>query len=273
MDSQPDNFQRKTFGRTGEKVGRLGISSSYGISGEALERAFEQGVNYIYWGSRRRASFGEGLKRLKPKRDKFLLVIQSYARIAGMLPWSLERALKTLGYYHADVLLLGLWNKPVPRKIMDAARELKRRGLTRFLAISTHHRTLVPKFAIDDDIDIVHFRYNAVHPGAERDIFPLLLSKRPGTVSYTATNWGQLIGKPRWPPLITGAFPIPKGEPTPTAADCYRFVLSRPEVDVCMTGPANAAQMDEALEALRRGPMTEEELAWMRRVGRAVLGK
>ena len=40
-----------------------------------------------------------------------------------------------------------------------------------------------------------------------------------------------------------------------------------------MTGPANAAQMDEALEALRRGPMTEEELAWMRRVGRAVAGK
>ena len=51
-----------------------------------------------------------------------------------------------------------------------------------------------------------------------------------------------------------GAHPIPKGERAPTATDCYRFVLSRPEVDVCMTGPANAAQMDEALEALRARP-------------------
>jgi hypothetical protein len=31
--------------------------------------------------------------------------------------------------------------------------------------------------------------------------------------------------------------------------------------------------MERALEALRRGPMSEEELAWMRRVGRAVARK
>ena len=273
MDLPTDSFERKTLGRTGVKVGRLGISSSYGVPGDALERAFERGVNYIYWGSRRRASFGEGLKRLKPQREKFLLVIQSYARIAGMVTWSLERALKTLGYYHADVLLLGMWNKPVPPRILDAARELKRRGLARFLAVSTHHRTLVPKFAVGDDFDIVHFRYNAMHPGAEKDIFPLLLTTRPGLVSFTATSWGQLLGKSGLRGFFMGAHPIPKNERVPTATDCYRFVMSRPEVDVCMTGPANAAQMDEAREALRRGPMTEEELAWMRRVGRAIMGK
>jgi hypothetical protein len=39
-----------------------------------------------------------------------------------------------------------------------------------------------------------------------------------------------------------------------------------------MTGPANAEQMAEALEALRRGPMSEAELAWMRRVGAAIHG-
>jgi hypothetical protein len=31
--------------------------------------------------------------------------------------------------------------------------------------------------------------------------------------------------------------------------------------------------MEEALEALRLGPMSEGELAWMGRVGRAVTGK
>ena len=174
METQPDRFERRTLGRTGLEVGRLGISSSYGVPGDALERAFERGVNYIYWGSRRLASFGEGLKRLRPQRDKFVLVIQSYTRVAGLVAWSLERALRALSYDHADVLLLGMWNKPVPPRILDAARELKQRGLVRFLAVSTHQRTLVPRFAAADDFDIVHFRYNAAHPGAEKEIFPHL---------------------------------------------------------------------------------------------------
>lgn len=274
METQSDRFERRTLGRTGMKVGRVGISSSYGVPGDALERAFEQGVNYIYWGSRRLASFGEGLKRLRPQRDKFVLVIQSYSRVARLVPWSLERALRALDYEYTDVLLLGMWNKPVTPKILDAARALKKRGLVRFLAVSTHRRTLVPRLALYDDYDVVHFRYNAAHPGAEKEIFPLLPPyRRPGIVAFTATSWGQLTGNSRLPALISGARPIPKGERIPTATDCYRYILSRPEVDVCMTGPSDEKRVNEALEAQRLGSMSEDELAWMRRVGRAITGK
>jgi hypothetical protein len=52
-----------------------------------------------------------------------------------------------------------------------------------------------------------------------------------------------------------------------------RRLLGRTGLEMCLTGPANAAQMDEAFEALKRRPMTEKELDWMRRVGRAVTGK
>jgi predicted aldo/keto reductase-like oxidoreductase len=82
-----------------------------------------------------------------------------------------------------------------------------------------------------------------------------------------------LLGKKSFQARMARTRPVPPEEKTPTAADCYRFVLTRPEVDVCMTGPANGAEMDQALEALTRGPMSEDELAWMRRVGQAVLGK
>jgi predicted aldo/keto reductase-like oxidoreductase len=81
------------------------------------------------------------------------------------------------------------------------------------------------------------------------------------------------LGKPTLQGILTGMHRPPKSERLPTAADCYRYVLTRPEVDVCLTGPSNAAQMEEALEALRMGPMSEDELAWMRRVGRAVARK
>ena len=101
----------------------------------------------------------------------------------------------------------------------------------------------------------MHFRYNAAHPGAEKDIFPHLpAANRPGLVSFTATSWGQLLGKSALQGFFMGTHPIPKGERVPTATDCYRYVLSRPEVDVCMTGPANAAQMEEALEAVAARP-------------------
>ena len=144
----------------------------------------------------------------------------------------------------------------------------------RFLAVSTHKRRLVPAIAAGSDFDVIHVRYNAAHPGAEQDIFPHLpADNRPGMVAFTATSWGQLVGKQSLVSLLQGAKGIPRGEKVPTGTDCYRFVLTRPEVDVCMTGPADAAEMDQALAALRLGPMSEEELAWMRRVGRAVSGK
>jgi aryl-alcohol dehydrogenase-like predicted oxidoreductase len=137
----------------------------------------------------------------------------------------------------------------------------------RFLAVSTHQRTMVPQFAAGRDFDVIHFRYNAAHPGAEEEIFPHLpAANRPGMVAFTATNWRQLLGKAPLQEILPGAPRIPKSECVPTAADCYRYVMTRREVDVCLTAPANAARMEQALEALRLGAMAEDELAWMGRV-------
>jgi aryl-alcohol dehydrogenase-like predicted oxidoreductase len=255
---------RSTLGRTNVEVARIGLASSYGAPAGTVELAFDHGVNYFYWGSIRRGGFGEGLRALAPRRDRFLLVTQSYSRVASLVGPSLERALRTLRFDYTDVLLLGLWNGGPPPRILEACRKLRERGLVRYLAISTHNRPLIPQLAGDPQFDIFHVRYNAVHRGAEREVFGQMpVQNPPGLVSFTATSWRQLLSPKR----------IPPGEKTPTAADCYRFVLSQPAVDVCMTGPANPAQFNEALEALHRGPMAEDELAWMRRVGDAIYSK
>jgi aryl-alcohol dehydrogenase-like predicted oxidoreductase len=251
-------FEDRTLGRTGVTVGPLGISSSYGVPAAAVERAVEAGMTYVYWGSMRTAGFAEALRHLAPKRDQFMLVVQSYSRVAAALAWSVERALKRIGYDHADVLLLGYWNKPVRSQVLDAARTLQRRGLVNFVAVSSHNRVTGASLAAGGDFDIVHLRYNAAHPGAERDVFPLLAAEnRPGIVSFTGTSWGQLLN-PRY---------TPDRERTPTASDCYRFVLSHPAVDVCATGPASADHVEQAIAAREMGPMSDDELAWMRRVG------
>ena len=60
---------------------------------------------------------------------------------------------------------------------------------------------------------------------------------------------------------------MPAGEKPPTAADCYRFVLSNPAVDVCMSGAKTAEEMRENLALLETGPMTGAETERMRRIG------
>lgn len=254
-------IERRTLGRSGLDVGRLGVAASYGVPAAAIEEAFEHGVNYLYWGSRRTAEFARALRNLARHRERMVLVLQSYSRVAGLVGWSLERALRTLGMEYADVLLLGMWRRRPPPRIMDACRSLRERGLVRRLAMSTHNRPAVAQLASDPDLEIFHVRYNAVHRGAEREVFNMLPDERPpGVVSFTATCWGQLLKSRR----------IPGGERVPTAGDCYRFVLAQPAVDVCLAGPADAAQMREAVDAARRGPLPPDELEWMRRVGAAI---
>ena len=192
-----------------------------------------------------------------------MIVIQSYARLGAWLTLSFERGLSRLKLDYADILLLGLHNEPPSSRVMDAALRLRERGRVRFLAVSCHRRPTFQRYISEGVIDVLMFRYSAAHRGAEKEIFPYLLDiDRPGTVGYTATRWAKLINPRK----------IPKGEAVPRASDCYRFVLSQPQVDVCLAGPANAEQMREALTALDRGPMSQEELAWMRRIGDHIHG-
>jgi aryl-alcohol dehydrogenase-like predicted oxidoreductase len=249
------------LGRTGLEVVPLGLAAAYGIPGRDVERAFERGLNLFYWGSRRTPDFGRALRRIAGRdRGKVVTVIQSYARAPSLITFSLESALRALGLDYTDVLLLGWWNRPPPERILATAADLVRRGRARHLMISCHHRPTFPLLARDPRVDLVMTRYNAAHPGAEQDVFPHLPQEKPGVVAYTTTSWGQLLD-----PALA-----PAGERVPRSTDCYRYVLSNRHVDACWAGPKNAAQLDDAMRALDLGPMSEDELAWMRRVGESV---
>jgi aryl-alcohol dehydrogenase-like predicted oxidoreductase len=254
---------RVALGKTGLQVSRIGLASSYGLGADGLQQAYEEyGINYLYWGSLRKESFGEGIRRLaQRKREDLVVVIQSYSRLAGMLTSSLERALGRLNLDHADILLLGFHSRPPSRRIMDAALQLRDQGKARFIGVSCHKRSTFRQYVHDGIFDMLMFRYSAAHRGAETEILPHMnVPDRPGTVAYTATRWGQLVNPKK----------IPPGEAVPHASDCYRFVLSQPQIDLCMSGPANVEQMKEGLSALDRGPLNSEEMAWMRRIGDAI---
>jgi aryl-alcohol dehydrogenase-like predicted oxidoreductase len=189
-----------------------------------------------------------------------VVAVQSYTRWPSLMEWSVDRALRTIRTDYVDVLCLAWWNGPPPQRIVDAALALRDKGKVKKLMISCHHRPAFEGFIANPDVDALMIRYNAAHPGAEREVFPHLATRRPGTVAFTATRWGTLLD-PRY---------VPRGEQLPSSSDCYRFALTSPHIDVSLAAPKDAAQLDQALVALERGPLDDTELAWMRRVGAAV---
>lgn len=258
-------FTPTILGRTGLKVGRIGISATYGAPAKAIEEAFERGANYFYWGALRRGMMAEGIRRLvKKNREKMVVVIQNYWPWARFLPKSLKRALKELKTDYADVLLFSTLRRRPNQRVIDSALKLKEKGLIRHLGLACHNRPLFAKVEKEKIFDVFHVRYNAVHQGAEKDVFPLLPENDgPGIVIFTATCHTKLLRRNY----------VPKNEKTPKAVDCYRFVLSHPSVHVCVSGAQNLKQTRQALKVLELGPMTEEELAWMRRVGDYIYSK
>jgi aryl-alcohol dehydrogenase-like predicted oxidoreductase len=268
QDHQDDWTAKVALGRTGLSVSRLGFGSSYPAPSRSYLEAFERGVNYFYWGSRRRDRMGDAIRTLAPRhRDELVIVIQSYSRFGWMLERSLESALRKLNIDYADALLLGWHNDAPARRIIDAADELVSRGLVRHVALSSHNRRLFSTLLDDRRYGIWHLRYNAVHRGAEREVFPTIAARapeaRPGVVAYTPTRWGHLCDPKR----------TPSGEPTPTGTDCLRFVLSSGHVDTVISGPSSDEHVRQAMLALERGPMSDDELAWMRRIGDHIYGQ
>ncbi len=247
----------------GKQVFRMGLAANYGIDEAGVRSAFDRGVNYVFFTTR-----GEMARPLRAAlaRDRDKLVVAAGPTVGwfgGSVRRSAERTLKKLGVDYLDVfqlMWLGVGSAWTDGTLAEL-RHLKESGKVRRLGISIHDRLRAGKLAAESPLDLFMIRYNAAHPGAERDIFPHLAIRQPRIIAYTATSWRKLLKRPSgW----TGK--------VPTAGDCYRFCLSSPHVDVVLTGPANQQQLDDNLASLERGPLSSEEDGWMREFGKIVHG-
>ena len=259
-----DEFLFRSLPKVGKRVFRLGLSASYGLDERGIRAALDAGMNYVFW-SRYSKPLTAAL-RDEIRRDRERLVIVGgptlgYTR--GAVRRGTENALRLLGTDYMDVLQLywlgkmSAWTAGTRAELV----KLREEGKVRALGVSIHDRPRAGRLAEDSPLDLLMIRYNAAHPGAERDIFPHLAKRRPAVVAYTATSWRKLLRAPRgW------------SGPAATAGDCYRFCLTSPHVDVVLSAPGNAANLKMNLEALQKGPLSAEEMAFMRDLGRAVHG-
>ena len=258
-------LEKREVGRTGVRTARLGIGSTFGAPASAIEEAFEHGINYLYWGTVRRPEFAQAMVNLsRQHRDELILTIQSYSKDPDSIEGEVEEALASGGVEYFDFLLLGNRSEVPEDAYEDVFERLRERGKVRFMSISSHNRPMLPKLlsgyaAGENPYELLMLRYNAVHRGAERDVFPFVpeAGPRPLMVAYTATRWKHLLDPNKMPP----------GEKPLRACDCYRYSLSHPAVDMVLCGPASTEQMREAILALERGPLEADERDRIERIG------
>lgn len=260
-----EDFSQAVLGRTGIRVCRLGLSASYWPGKKAIYKAVDSGINFLFL-------FGIDRQMVTVLRDLFQrhrheLVVTTgaynYVWARQNVRRAFERRLRQLRTDHIDFFLfLGVMKeKEMPPQVVEDLVRLREEGKVRGIGLSTHDRTFAGRLASEGLLDTFMIRYNAAHRGAEQDIFPHLSAHNPTLISYTATRWSFLVRRPRnWP----------RDGRIPTAPMCYRFVLSNPHVDVCLTAPRNMKQLEENLTSLREGPLPEEDMAFMREFGDAV---
>ena len=264
-------LEKRELGRTGMQTSRLGIGSTFGAPARAIEEAFEWGINYLYWGTVRQPEFARAMVNLsRQHRDELILTIQSYSHDPESIEGEVEEALKSAGLEYYDFLLLGNRGEVPGDAYVDVFERLRERGKVRFMSLSSHNRPMLQKLlagyaAGESPYELLMLRYNAVHRGAERDVFSFVpeAGPKPLVVAYTATRWRHLLDPGKMPP----------GEKPLRARDCYRYSLSHAAVDMVLCGPASAEQMREALLALERGPLDAEERERIERIGAYLYGQ
>lgn len=264
MAADNGDFLHRDVASLGARVHRLGLACNFGLEYDGFNQAFDLGLNYLFWTPRMNKATRAIRERMK--RDRGSVVVATgptFGWFAGTLRRNAEEALKQLDTDYLDVYQIfwlgktSAWTDAVVNELVH----LKESGKVRKIGVSIHDRVRAGRLAEDSPLDLLMIRYNAAHPGAERDIFPHLDARHPAVVAYTATRWRKLLKRP-------GGW----DGPVPTAGDCYRFCLSSPHVDVVLNGPASVEQLKENVAAIQKGPLSEDEMRWMREFGRVVHG-
>lgn len=262
---EPREFLRAPLGALRTRVCRIGLSGSYLPGRETIFKALDEGLNYFFF-------YGfdyqmiRVLRDLPPtRRSELVLATGAYNYLISHqnLRRTLEKRLRQVKADHIDLFhFLGVTKpKQFTPQVRDDLAAVRASGLVRGVSLSTHDRKFAAQLACEGVVDAIMIRYNAAHRGAETEIFPHLAPDAIGVVSYTATRWTALLRGPRG---------YPKDGRIPTAGMCYRFVLSNPNVHVCLMAPANLRQFESNLAEIRRGPLGADDMQFLREFGDAV---
>lgn len=242
----------------------LGLSAGPKQNPRCVRRSFAGGINYFFFYGPGNTAFLEELAALVPrKREQIIVATGSGSRRIVGLRAARRKLAVLLGIGVIDVFFIEYVhpgdNPDVifgKNGVLEELQQWKESGLVRYVGATAHDRSLAMRLAVDPRVDVLMHRFNMAHRKAAHEVFPAAAKARTPIVAFTATRWGTLLESyADWP------------GPPPTAADCYRFCLAQPSVQLVLTAPRSLAELKENLVVLESPPMSKRERDQWQRFG------
>ena len=220
---------------------------------DQFEVAFDRGIDHFFW-EHNYGTFNRFILRLSPSdRARLRMICGTFEAEPKKIAKDVDNALRILKLDCLDVFLL-FWSRSTRRfseETMLLLESLKTSGKIREFGLSTHQWQLAHD-QIDTGWSPVMVRHNLAHRSAETIVFPKAVEHNTRIFSFNTTCYGRLIKA---------------GVP---AKDCIRYSLHRPEIDLILTAPATAEQLEENLSAMDAPALTESEIAQWQKIGDTV---
>ncbi len=266
-------MQYKVYGKTGDKVSRLGFGAmrlpmveghvDMDLSVSIMRRAFDLGVNYVdsavgYCNSESQIAVG---KAIKGRRDKLFVSTKNHYKGESGDEWqkfldqSLERIdVDYIDFYHSHGLAWDQYQNMLGNGgPMERFRKAKEEGLIRHMCYSCHDSPENMKKLIDTgEFDGMLLQYNLLDRRNEEAI-AYAHEKGMGIAIMGPVGGGRLVAPSDQIQNMVGG-----SKSTPEAA--LRFVLSNPNVTLALSGMNSMAMVEENVAtASREEPLTAEE--------------
>ena len=248
----------------------LVLALDHGLDSRGTAAALEGGQNVLFLaGGASEPAINVVKAALAANRDRYVVAAApSLGLFAGSYSRCVDHWCRTLGIESLDVLFaLGIgrtasWSSGVT----DRLAQLRSSGRVGRIGAGLRNRKHLAMLLDSPLVDFLVVPYSAAQRGAEREVFPFLEARRqanlrtPVVIASEATFSRALL---RRPAKHEGRIP--------TAADCYRFCLSSPDVGLVFTGPRNLERARENLAAFREaGPLRPHEIEWISHFGDVV---
>lgn len=279
-----------TFGRTGLRVSRFGLGCMRLPKDEAeairiVRYAVDNGVNYLdtaYAYKGNEAIIGKALK--EGYRDRVVLATKSpiwnitcHEDFEKYLDEELER----LGTDHIDVYLLHSlgqenWEKVQKYDGLTFLDKMVQKGKILHKACSVHN-TLdgFKKIADSFDWEMMQIQLNILDEFQQAGVEGLKYAAEKGmaVVVMEPLRGGSLLNcAPKEVHELVRGFPKQR----PLAEWCFRWLYSKPEVSVILSGTSSLEQLQDNLRIFDHSSpneMTDEELKLIRSIQKAYLSK
>ncbi len=276
MAGLPALTDRLPLGQTGLEVSPfcLGMVRSPAV----VLHAFDAGINFFFltadmhWPlyENLRQGLAELLARGADVRDQVVVGVVSYVTQPEFSSMPFEEVIAQLpGLERVDLAIAG---GAYSRELMSRLPvyvDHRRNGRYGVRAIgSSFHDRQAAWMAINHRmIDIAYIRYNTLHQGADRDLFPRLSPSSP-TLLY---NFKSTLG--HMPPSQYSKLVLSEDYWQTKVTDHYRFALGHPAIHGILGALGQPAHVGELVEALARGPLDDGEHQYLLDLADLQLGR